>query len=310
MRATTSFAMCSTLSATLLACGAMTPTSTHIGGPCDANNKCDSGQICDRTNPGGQICIDVNGDIDGDGIPNGKDFCEHMAGGAYDEDGDGIGDECDPCPIAPPPAQPDPDGDAVDSPCDPDPRTPGARILLFNGFNVPVANAGADWKFQNGDAVVTPSGPEVVEELPFPIATVSNHVTIFAAYRIDGASTTATTADAAVKSRAMLPFDKTVVQCGGSRASGADAVLLAQTDTEMATTQNSKTIGTAFSPTATYKVAQQTDDAVASCALAGDTMADSGAIQLPINGSTPTQAVLYARGATVRFSYILVVEQP
>jgi hypothetical protein len=260
--------------------------------------------------PWGQICIDVNGDIDGDGIPNGKDFCEHMAGGAYDEDGDGIGDECDPCPIAPPPAQPDPDGDAVDSPCDPDPRTPGARILLFNGFNVPVANAGADWKFQNGDAIVTPSGPDVVEELPFPIAPVSNHVTIFTAYRIDGASTTATTADAAVKIRTMLPFDKTVVQCGGSRASGADAVLLAQTDTEMVTTQNSKTIGTAFSPTATYKVAQQTDGAVANCALVGDTMANSGAIQLPINGSTPSQAVLDARGATVRFSYILVVEQP
>jgi hypothetical protein len=38
-------------------------------------------------------------------------------------------------------------------------------------------------------------------------------------------------------------------------------------------------------------------------------MANSGAIQLPINGSTPSQIVLYARGATVRFSYILAVGQ-
>jgi hypothetical protein len=37
-------------------------------------------------------------------------------------------------------------------------------------------------------------------------------------------------------------------------------------------------------------------------------MANSGVTQLPINGSTPSQVVLYARGATVRFSYILVVE--
>jgi hypothetical protein len=156
---------------------------------------------------------------------------------------------------------------------------------------------------------VTPSAPDVVEELSFPIATATNHLTIFAAYRIDGTSTTAATADAGVKSRTMLPFDKTFVQCGGSRASGTDAVLLAQTDTDMATTQSSKTIGTAFSPTATYKVAQQTDGPVANCALVGDTMANSGAIQLPINGSTPSQVVLYARGATVRFSYILIVGQ-
>src|SRR5215468_7128125 len=107
--------MCSTLSATLLACGATT-TTTHIGGPCDASAKCDSGQVCDRTAPGGAVCIDANGDVDNDGIPNGKDFCEHLAGGANDEDGDGFGDECDACPIAAP-GQADTDGDAVAAPC-------------------------------------------------------------------------------------------------------------------------------------------------------------------------------------------------
>ena len=109
--------MYSALWAGLAACGATT-TTTHIGGPCDAKNKCDDGQICDRTNPGGQMCIDASGDIDGDGIPNGKDFCEHMKGGADDEDGDGIGDDCDPCPIAPP-GQVDGDGDAVAAPANP-----------------------------------------------------------------------------------------------------------------------------------------------------------------------------------------------
>src|SRR5882672_3839462 len=188
--------MCSTLSATLLACGATTTPPGGGGGQCGTAAKCGDGQICDRTAPGGAVCISASGDIDNDGIPNGKDFCEHLAGGASDEDGDGIGDECDACPIAAP-GQADADGDAVAAPCDPDTRTPGDRILLFNGFNAAVAGASPAWKFQNGEAVVTlAAGAE--EELTFPLATVSNHLTVFTAYHIDGASTTATTADAAV----------------------------------------------------------------------------------------------------------------
>jgi hypothetical protein len=298
--------MYSALWAGLAACGAT--TTTQIGGPCDAKNKCDDGQVCDRTNPGGQMCIDASGDIDGDGIPNGKDFCEHMAGGANDEDGDGIGDECDACPIAPPPAQAEADGDAVTAPCDPDTRTPGDRILLFNGFNAAVAGASPAWKFQNGEAIVTPSGPGTVEQITLPLVTISNHLAIFAAYQIDAASTTATTADAGIGSKTDLPFDKTVVQCGGSRASGTDQVLMFQIDTGGGMTQSTMALGTAFDPTARYRVVQQLDGATANCAIAGASMANSGVTQLPINGSTPSQVVLYARGATVRFSYILVVE--
>src|SRR5262245_1430816 len=112
--------MYSALWAGLAACGAT--TTTHIGGPCDASNKCDDGQVCDRTAQGGAVCIDASGDVDNDGIPNSKDFCQHLAGGTNDEDGDGIGDECDACPIAAP-GQADADGDAVAAPCDPDTRT-------------------------------------------------------------------------------------------------------------------------------------------------------------------------------------------
>ncbi len=301
--------MFSALWAGLSACGAMTSTSTHIGGPCDASNKCDSGQICDRTNPGGQICIDASGDIDGDGIPNGKDFCEHMAGGANDEDGDGIGDECDACPIAPPTAQAESDGDAVTAPCDPDTRTPGDRILLFNGFNAAVAGAGADWKFQNGEAIVTPSDPGTVEQLQFPLVATSPHLAIFTAYQVDAASTTATTADAGVGSKTILPLGTSAVQCGGSRASGTDQVLVFQIDANSGTTQNSQTLTTAFDPTTRYRVVQQIDGANTNCAVASASMANSGAIQLTTDGTTPTNVVLYARGATVRFSYILVVGQ-
>ncbi len=301
--------MLSALWAGLAACGAMTSTSTHIGGPCDASNKCGDGQICDRTNQGGQMCIDANGDIDGDGIPNGKDFCEHMAGGANDEDGDGIGDECDACPIAPPPAQAESDGDAVTAPCDPDTRTPGDRILLFNGFNAAVAGASAAWTFQNGEAIMTPSAPGTVEQLTFPLAATSSHIAIFTAYQIDTGSATTPLADAGVGSKTILPLGTSAIQCGGSRSSGTDQVLVFQIDTSGGTTQDSKAITTAFDPTAKYRVVEQLDGATANCAVAGATMANSGAIQLATDGSTPTNAVLYARGATVRFSYILVVGQ-
>jgi hypothetical protein len=300
--------MYTTLSATLAACGATT-TTTNIGGPCDASNKCDSGQICDRTNPGGQMCIDANGDIDGDGIPNGKDFCQHMAGGAFDEDGDGIGDDCDHCPIAPPPSQADSDGDAVDSPCDPDTRTPGDRILLFNGFNAAVANAGADWKFQNGEAVVTPAAPNMEEELKLPLAAATNHMTIYAAYQIDSVATGAAQADAAVASAtAGLPMGESRVQCGGSRSPGSDAILL-KSDSGGSSDQSTKPVTNVFNSANRYRLLQQLDGATATCALAGDSDANSGAIQLATDGNTPNQISLYARGATVRFSYILVVGQ-
>src|SRR5215218_9175621 len=88
--------------------------SSTLAGPCSLSSPCSDGEICDFTDPAGPVCIDSDGDLDGDGLPNGKDFCQHQAGGEFDEDKDGIGDDCDRCPIAPPRATPDTDGDMVD----------------------------------------------------------------------------------------------------------------------------------------------------------------------------------------------------
>lgn len=291
------------LLAGLAGCGA---SSMLVGGPCDSSGACGDGLICDHTAPSGPACIDVGGDLDGDGIPNGKDFCEHMVGGDHDEDQDGLGDECDPCPIARPPGQADTDHDAVDSPCDPDPRTAGDRIILFNGFNAPISGAPASWAFQGGEVVVTPGTAGSVEELVLPVPRSTIHMAILAGYRIDAVAAGAVDAGVSVVSKTVLPMGNSETQCGAARIGGSDAILVQTTAVGGAMNQNTKPLPDVFDPAAQYRIVEQIDGPTTNCALAGDAT-NSGAIQLASDGTAPTQVVLRVRGATVRFAYLLVV---
>lgn len=287
------------LSFTVIACG--TDGGTHIGGPCTANRTCDTGQICDQTDPGGPVCLDVNGDVDGDGIANGKDFCEHLAGGAFDEDGDGIGDECDPCPIAKPAKTADSDGDPVDGLCDPDPTKPGEKIVLFNGFNAPLATMPAGWTIQGGEAVATPPDAGTTLQLTLPLPTPSNRMSIQVAYRIDSVASAASEADAGVVSQITLPLGTTTIQCTGTRTGPLDQLVL-KTDA----TTSTKDLTNLFNPASLYRLGQLLDGPSASCALVSDT--ETGGAQGAAGGFSMTQVGLVARGATVRFAYILVTQ--
>lgn len=295
--------MSSTLWLMLGACSS--GPSTEVGGPCLANRTCDDGQVCDQTDPKGPVCLDANGDLDGDGIPNGKDFCEHLAGGDHDEDLDGIGDECDACPIGKPPAQAEADNDGVDSPCDSDPRTPGDKIVLFNGFNAPVAGAPATWTFPVGEAVVTPATPDSVEELVIPVSRATNHMAIQVGYRVDAVASGATESDVSVIGRTVLPMGTSQVSCGATRASGVDAIVV-QTVANGATTEMPKVVTNVFDPASQYRLLYLIEGAKANCALAADAT-NSGAVQLTGDGNGPTQLVLHVRGATVRFAYVIAV---
>jgi hypothetical protein len=289
--------LAATLSLVLLACGG----GTQPGDSCDAKTPCSGDQICDMTDPGGPACLDGSGDLDNDGIANAKDFCEHVAGGAFDEDADGIGDECDACPIAKPPAAAETDGDGVDSPCDPNPTMPGDKIVLFNGFNDPLPSkwtmTGA-WQVMGGTAVMTPTDPVTTGQISVPIAG-SAHMAIFTAYRIDSVAAGATTADAAVVGLNNLPAVKSRLACGGSR-SGTDQLLLT-TDGGSGT----KPFTNLFNPAGLYRVVEQIEGATVNCALVADD--GTGAVQAPTSGNAMTEAGLFARGATARFSYLLVV---
>ncbi|MCW5805649.1 MAG: hypothetical protein KIT31_24980 [Deltaproteobacteria bacterium] len=280
-------------------------SGASIGGPCDAKSGCGDGAVCDLTDPAGPTCIDADGDIDGDGIPNDKDFCNHMPGGAFDEDRDGLGDECDPCPIAPPLAEPDPDGDGVDAPCDPDPTRPGDGIALFEGFNGPIPatwrTSGA-WQVVGGAAIATPDGNGVVE-LSAPLPRLTTQLAVLAAYRVDSADGTASQNIAGIATIDRRPAGTTRVQCLGRRTQGGQDALVMDSDRSGIVTKDFSDL---FDPASLYQVAQVLDLGTGACAMIADN--ESGAVQAQTAGEAPNEAALVVRGAVVRFGYLLVVQ--
>ena len=284
----------------LAGCGADT------GGPCDRDTPCPGDQVCDLTNPDGDpVCVDADGDADGDGLPNKSDFCQHQDGGKFDEDQDGIGDDCDRCPIAPPPATADTDTDDVDSPCDPDPDIDGDQLVVFSGFNEPPPTT---WKLSSGWSAV---GGEMIakagatsETLTAPLPLVSTHIAILARYRIDQVDAAASENVAQVIGVDRRPAGVTTVTCGASRIGTIDRVLL---DTSTASASKDFT-SSLFDPAGLYRVAAKLEGATTACALIADQ--ETGAVQANGPGEAMTEAGLSALGATVRFSYLLVVQRP
>jgi hypothetical protein len=288
------------LCAALAACAA--EGSTHIGGACAEHNICDSGQICDLTDPSGKpVCVDANGDMDGDGIPNGKDYCQHMAGGAFDEDGDGIGDDCDKCPIKKPAASADSDGDAVDGPCDPDTRTGGEQIVLFNGFNAPPPAAWTmppTYQIVGGEAVMTPIDGDP-QEISIPLPSASTHMVLFTSYLVDAVDIA--NAEAAVVGRNVIPMGAYEVVCGGLRQGGLDQLEL-NTDGG----PHAMVLKDVFGGNA-YELAVQLDGTTANCAFVNGATG-SGALTAQDTGQMIDRVILRARSAKLHFRYVLVLK--
>lgn len=100
-----------------------------------------------------------NLDFDNDGVLNGVDNCQTVSNANQNnEDGDALGDVCDPCPVSTNNA--DGDNDGVGNDCDPRPTIAGDNIVLFEGFKqgLPAGwDMSGNWTAQTATGEVTGS---------------------------------------------------------------------------------------------------------------------------------------------------------
>jgi len=110
--------------------------SPPAGAPCGAGGVCPTPLVCspathtcERTAIDAAVASDVHPDMQAlaDAPPDAV-MC-----GTHDEDGDGIPDGCDNCPVDPNADQRDSDADGVGDACDPNPGS-NDRIAYFNAF--------------------------------------------------------------------------------------------------------------------------------------------------------------------------------
>ena len=278
----------------------------NLGDTCSLDEPCGQG-VCNLSGGAADpVCIESDGDIDGDGLLNKADFCNGKPGGMFDEDGDSLGDECDPCPIARPPAQAETDGDGVDTPCDPDSTTPGNKIILFEGFNGALPTSWVKqgtWEARGGEAIFTTTDPTTAATLTVPLQSSSRHLAVQASYRINRVDAAASQNFAGVVSDTRLQIGTYPVACNGSRTGGMDSL-----DVITNVANGTKPFTNLFDTAGLYRMAQLVDNANGACALS--TGAEQGAVTATTSGEIPTHAGLTARAVDARFQYLLLVQRP
>lgn len=287
----------------LIGCGG---TGSSLGDACSLTDECSEG-VCDFTAPDGPECISATGDIDGDGIPNDKDFCQHAMGGESDEDRDGIGDVCDRCPIAAPRATPDADGDNVDSPCDPDPSTPGDEILLFDNF-ASTLNArwkpttALAWQVRGGELVASLGAVSDQEFLTTQVIGKSS-ISIEASYRIDKLEASNAQHLVALRLSDPRPAGVSSAQCGVTKADvGPNELVVVETNQGAM----NQIVSGAFDPADLYRAGAYVTGTKAGCSVIGNGV-PLGTVQASLTPDQLSSVSLTARAVTVRFQYVLVV---
>ncbi len=283
-------------------------SATIADGPCSLTEACSDAAVCDFTAEGGPTCIPKAGDIDGDGLTNDKDFCQHQMGGAFDEDLDGIGDDCDRCPIAAPRTTPDTDHDMVDAPCDPAPSEDGDVILLFDGFQNGLdarwtAGTPSVWKVQGGEMIADLSGSPDQQFIKTGVAG-KNTIAVEASFRVDKVEASATRHLVGVYASDPRPAGAAEMSCYVTKADAAPTTELVVVETNMGSMNQATS--DAFNPANVYRAGGLASGTMARCAVLSNGN-PLGVVQAAITPDQLAQVALTAHAASVRFQYIIVV---
>ncbi len=170
------------------------------------------------------------GDQDGDGVPDAVDNCPTIPNpDQYNEDGDDRGDACDLCPHmfgTVPGSDGDDDGDGIGNQCDP--RVGTDHLVLFEGFN-DAGNLTA-WQSREGSNAWTISGgqlhqPDTAADTPQMIIwtgqAINGEVVADTTLHVDSVSTTGANARLAAVAGAYNTGSPITLYACGLRASSA-----------------------------------------------------------------------------------------
>jgi hypothetical protein len=276
-------------------------------GPCSLDDPCGDGAVCDFTAEAGPTCIPLDGDLDGDGLPNGQDFCNHQDGGRYDEDVDGIGDDCDRCPIARPRDTPDSDSDDVDAPCDPEPSVDGNTIVLFDGFN----SLDPSW-MPSTDGLWTVVGGEMLVDLStngeqqFMKRTVagSDSLAIEASFRTDRVESSNVRHLAGISATDPRPAGVASIACYVTKADVTPDTELVVVETNQGTM--SMMGSGAFESANLNRAGARASGTTAGCSVLSNGN-PIGAVQTSITPDQLSQVALTAQATTVRYQYVIAI---
>jgi hypothetical protein len=292
-----------------LALASCSASVDDVGGTCSATDPCGDSSVCDFTAEGGPVCISKSGDIDNDGLANDQDFCHHQMGGAYDEDGDGIGDDCDRCPIAAPRPDPDSDNDMVDAPCDPEPSMDGNEILLFDGFQGGAINA--RWEATTPSAWRSPGG-EMIADLStvgtqeYMATTIvgKNTMAMEVSFRVDKVEASATRHLVGIYAHDPRPAGVAQAACYVTKADPMPTNELVVVETNAGSMNMPSS--NLFDSANLYRAGLRVAGTAAGCSVLtnGNPL---GIVQAAITPDQLTEIALTAHAASVRYQYIIIV---